>query len=176
MKDELGPEALATIQRLLSTFESDITINPLGIGELACWLEDHCCVEETTLLQLDEVWRDTLMRHWTLNGLPFTDIEQYPTRIFRVLPVAKNARYVELMASEVAKLYPESLPTKPEVSLQQDIYVVLEPRTEHIYSNCGLLFLELEIAYGITQQDMDSRTFRLLNYLTRLHQLHERWY
>ncbi len=58
----------------------------------------------------------------------------------------------------------------------KEIYVVMEEKLEYIYSNCGKLFLELVIERGIDKKDYDEENMTLIEYLSRIEALEQKWY
>lgn len=76
---------------------------------------------------------------------------------------ARSRAYYEAFDRANARAYP-------------DIYVLIERATAHIDANSNELFIELEIARGIAQRDLDERTKALRSYLVLLaHRDHPEW-
>lgn len=81
----------------------------------------------------------------------------------RVVRDAHSRAYYEAFDRTNARIYP-------------DIYVLIERATAHIDCNSNELFVELELARGIAQQDLDERTQALRAYLLLLaHRDHPEW-
>jgi len=117
------------------------------IDELGLWLHGEYDVEKIDFEQMYELARRSIERRIELGYLELED----EIEIYALLPTPKNEKYVA-----------------DNMHDRNYVYVIFEPLSKRIHSNCTVLSLELKIAYGITQEDMDKRTFRLLNYLARI--------
>lgn len=57
-----------------------------------------------------------------------------------------------------------------------DIYALIETKSEHISSNCSKLYLDMIISRGIDKKDYDEENMKLVEYLSRIEALEQTWY
>lgn len=95
----------------------------------------------------------------------------------RLKLAAQNARFaaVRVVRDACSRAYYDVF-DRTNTRAYPDIYVLIERATGHIDCNSNELFMELELARGVAQRDLDERTQALRSYLVLLaHRDHPEW-
>ena len=54
---------------------------------------------------------------------------------------------------------------------EEQVYFIIEAKTQYIFSNSNRLFLELELARGVTQEEFDQEALEFRSLLSRFSRL-----
>lgn len=136
----------------IKKFKKCIHIGPTSTSDLLKWLKEKVDVREISFSDLRK--GDALMITYNAKNCILNkdhlSVEQMKFHIFQVVPNEKSAVYYN------------------EQPYEEIIYVVLEEKTGYIYSGSNLLFLELEVKQGVSEEEYNTEGLQFRSILAHI--------
>jgi len=143
--------------------------NKMTFSEMCSFLEENMSAVKIDFNLISEITRRMMkvsIGHYLRENKPDLSLDKLQFAAYEIPREGKGAEYYN---------YPH-ISQIVEGHDHNSIYVILEKHIDYINCNCNKLFLDLTIKRGVSEYDYENNTMRLIEYLSRIEALEQKWY